>query len=480
MSKLHDNTTSLIEDTHSKFWSGPPRRILGIGLSTATLSACLNGGGDSTVTVSDVQTTANESLGSSGSQTTPTTGPSNSSTLDSDTVTDTGATPTCGDGQKDAAEACDDGNEVNGGPGDLCKNDCTLYVPPDCGAPAMYTNCDDNIDILEKTDYKDMLRAIGVCDSEVSTSIVTNDFSTDVVPIDENPPWQVARGFGTYVFDHDKDPNTPDRLLYSAREGSAFLMLSTGGISKPNDQGVVTEPYNSQEISKGGPLGPDDVNELPPPFQFKVGSNEGAGGTPFKECDGINDCSDTLEYQWVVQGKSNPYDRRWFSFKTKVPEGTFGYTFDFVLCSSEWPEYVNTDYNDLLIAYQVDPTQDDPMADPPVDAYSGNVTFIPHPNDPAKGLPLTITALDPYFLHYGGYTYDDKQLAGTGFEQHACSDWFQAKGRVRPGAEVTIGFYIADMGDDKLATLALLDNFRWDCGGCSPSNIDDCGVQSTP
>ena len=90
------------------------------------------------------------------------------------------------------------------------------------------------------------------------------------------------------------------------------------------------------------------------------------------------------------------------------------------------------------------------------------------------------TALGPCFFHFGGYTYDEPQLAGTGFEQHACSDWFQAKGGVRPGAEVTIGFYIADMGDTKLTTLALLDNFRWDCGGCIPSEIDDCGVQNIP
>src|SRR5690606_558269 len=127
----------------------------------------------------------------------------------------------------------------------------------------------------------------------------------------------------------------------------------------------------------------------------------------------------------------------WFSFKTKVPPGTFGYTFDFVFCSSEWPTWVNTQYNDLLIAYQVDPTPDDPMADPPVDAYTGNVTFIPDPLDNTKGLPLTITALDPY-LKGPGYSNNEPQLAGTGFETHACSDWFTAKGGVQPGADLTV------------------------------------------
>jgi hypothetical protein len=249
--------------------------------------------------------------------------------------------------------------------------------------------------------------------------------------------------------------------------------MSTGTIKPPNAQGIVTELPNSQV--NNGPNLNNGANELPPPFKVAVGSANGAGGTPFQQCDGVNDCSDTLQAQWT-KGGSNPNDRMWFSFKTKVPAGTFGYTFDFVFCSSEWPVYVNTQYNDLLIAYQVDPTADDPNADPPVDAYTGNVTFIPDPNDPTKGLPVTITALDPY-LKGPGFSNNEPQLAGTGFETHACSDWFEAKGGVRPGADVTIGFYIADMGDTALATVALLDNFRWDCEGCMPSEVDDCGVQ---
>ncbi len=47
---------------------------------------------------------------------------------------------------------------------------------------------------------------------------------------------------------------------------------------------------------------------------------------------------------------------------------------------------------------------------------------------------------------------------------------------MQPGAELTLGFFIADMGDSNLATLAMLDNFRWDCEGCIPSEVDDCGI----
>jgi hypothetical protein len=62
-----------------------------------------------------------------------------------------------------------------------------------------------------------------------------------------------------------------------------------------------------------------------------------------------------------------------------------------------------------------------------------------------KGLPLTITALDTYYKG-PGYSGNEPQLVGTGFENHACSDWFTAKGGVQPGGP-HIGFFIADMGD---------------------------------
>jgi len=382
----------------------------------------------------------------------------------------------CGNAIKEAGEQCDDGNMIDGGPNDFCKNDCTQYIPPQCQAPADYINCDDTINLTDKADKTNALKAIGICNDQPNNSIQVTDFVFDAAA--QGNTWQVAKGFGTYSYDHDNDVNTPPQLLYSPREGGAFLMLSSGTINAPNPQGVVTHTVNSQ-VGNGDNFNSDD-NALPAPFKVQPGSNNGVGGTPFLGCDngvpnGDKDCSDTLQAQWTL-GQSNPNDRIYFTFKTTVPQGTFGYSFDFVFCSSEWPTYVNTSFNDMLIAYQVDPTPDDPNANPPIDPYSGNITFIPNPNDPTKGLPVTITALDPYF-DGPGYTYAEPQLQGTGFEQHACTDWFTAKGGVQPGAQVTIGFYLADMQDNILATLALLDNFRWDCEGCVPSEVDDCGVQ---
>ena len=378
--------------------------------------------------------------------------------------------PECGNGKVEGDEACDDGNQVNGGADDFCKNDCSVFTPPQCQAPADYVVCDSNITLTDKNDKTNAHKAMGICNAEPSNSVqITNfDFKSN-----NNAAWQVAKGFGTHMYDHDMMPGTPDKLYYGPREGDAFLIVSSGVVKAPNAQGIVIENNASQ--GGNGDNGNDDTNPLPAPFQSKVGSANGAGGTPFIGCDGVNDCSDTLQKQWM-DGNNDPNDKLWFTFKTKVPLGTFGYSFDFVFCSSEWPTWVNTGYNDLLIAYQVDPSADDPMADPPIDPYTGNVTFIPDPNDAKKGLPLTITALDPYF-DGPGFTGNEAPLKGTGFEGNACTEWFTAKGGVQPGADITIGFFIADMSDSILATMAILDNFRWDCEGCIPSEVDDCGVQ---
>ena len=375
----------------------------------------------------------------------------------------------CGNGLIEGDEACDDGND---NPTDFCTNDCMVFVPASCSAPSNYIVCDEGLNLGDKNDKTNAHKAIGICNDAPNNSVQITNFQFDAP---SNTSWQVAKGFGSYTFDADMDPNTPPTLLYSPREGESMLLISTGNISAPNGQGIVTEA-NASQVGNGENGNPDNPNTMPAPLSDDVGSNNGAGGTPFMGCDGVNDCSDTLFEQWNNIASGDPNDKLFFRFNTTVPAGTFGYTFDFVFCSSEWPDWVDSSFNDMFIVWQTDPTPDDLNADPPVDAYTGNVTFIPDPNNPMQGLPLTITALDGYYSG-PGYSGNEPQLGGTGFQTNACSDWFTAKGGVQPGAELNIGFFLADMGDSILATLAIVDNFRWDCKGCVPSEVDDCGIQ---
>ena len=250
-----------------------------------------------------------------------------------------------------------------------------------------------------------------------------------------------------------------------------MLLISTGKITAPNGQGIVVEGVNSQ-YGKGLNDNLDNPDTMPAPLSDKVGSKNGAGGTPFLQCDGVNDCSDSLVQQWNL-GDKNPNDKLFFRFNTTVPMGTFGYKFDFVFCSSE----TDPSYNDMFIAWQTDPSADDPNSDPPVDPYTGNIVHIPDPNNPGKVLPPSVSTLGRY-LDVSGYSGNEPQLAGTGFETRGCTGWLTAMGGVRPGAALTIGFFLSDMRDHAVATQVILDKFRWDCEGCDPGEVDDCGVQT--
>ncbi|MCA9638700.1 MAG: hypothetical protein KC420_21870, partial [Myxococcales bacterium] len=83
-------------------------------------------------------------------------------------------------------------------------------------------------------------------------------------------------------------------------------------------------------------------------------------------------------------------------------------------------------------------------------------------------------------MESAGYVLDDPELAGTGFDPggfslgNAGSDWFSAKQNVAPGETLEMAFMIADMSDSILATLAIVDNFRWACEPCIPADDPAC------
>ena len=390
---------------------------------------------DTDVTATDTDPTATDT-NPTATDTDPTatdTDPTDTDT-DTDTGTDsdtdtTGMPGVCGDGVIDAGEQCDDGNNEDG---DGCQANCTLPPPPVCPNEETAVKCD----VFEDSPEWYQAMEMGCSDNIEETPVIYDD------SMNSNNPnaWRIAKGFGTYM--------EMGELLYSPRGGDTFLMLSTGVISQPNGQGIVTEANNSQ--TGNGNNNNDDSNSLPPPISVQEGSNNGNGGTPFENCDGVNDCSDTLESAWML-GSGDPNDKAWITWKTDVPDLVESYSFSFAYFSSEWPTYVNTQFNDLLIGWQTS------------EAYTGNTTFI-------GDAPVTITSLNTYFIQ-DGYTGNEPQLQGTGFEQHAGTDWFGVNQNVVAGETVTFTIMIADMGDSILATMAIVDNFHWNCEACIP--VDD-------
>ena len=275
--------------------------------------------------------------------------------------------------------------------------------------------------------------------------------------------WRIMAQFGTANGDNfngklwaanDDVWVNPDMEEIPPNTSTAILGLSTGIWNAANAQGVVTHQNASQEGN--GDNGNQDAGGLPAPLSSARGSNNGMGGTPFVNCDLINDCSDSLYQWWVVNGWNNPDDKLWMQADLTVPVGTEGFVFDFAYFSSEFPSWYDTQYNDQFIAWSTS------------EAYTGNLTFV-------NGAPLTITSLEDA----GAFQYKNNapELAGTGFEGHAGTGWFTARGPVVPEETFQLTFFISDLGDSILATQVLLDNFRWECAGCIPNEVESCGIQ---
>ena len=53
-------------------------------------------------------------------------------------------------------------------------------------------------------------------------------------------------------------------------------------------------------------------------------------------------------------------------------------------------------------------------------------------------------------------------------------NWLLARGPAVPGETIEVTLYLSDLGDANNSSVVLLDNFRWDCGGCSGA---DCGFE---
>lgn len=344
--------------------------------------------------------------------------------------------------------------------GETSGGDETGPDDPPCALAAAHLPCD--------ADSDDPLHAIGLNCSSLGGDYVDPQNAVTVQKLEwkaagvqaDKRPWQVARAYGNFI-----DPNT-DKPLWSPREGEKLLLISSGLLPAPDAAGAVTIAGNAVYNDVGGAPWDDDL--LPPPMSPKPGSPDPMG---FKNCDGVGDCSNTLQAQWDLGG-GDPNDRMWFNFKVTAPSllagaaaDANGYSFDFAFFSAEFPEWVDTPFNDIFVVWQTS------------SEYTGNVTFI-------AGQPLTVTALWP--IEYQGECAlqdakcvgQDPALEGTGYRKDGgATGWYRASGGVSPGETFGLSFAIFDMGDSTYDTTALLDHWRWDCEGCIPTELDSCGVQ---
>jgi hypothetical protein len=386
-----------------------------------------------------------EDSSDSGASSTQTASDSNGSDDAGDTATTTGASGSSsgddgstGSGSSDAGTDADtDGSTTSDDTGDDTAGDTGTDdeggLQEVCEAPGELAPCD-----LETTDP---FQAIGLgCPGGPNESIgITNAIFSSNDP----DAWKIARQYGTHIDAGSGEPT------WGSREGDAFLVISSGRFNNPDADGVLTMPVGAHQT--GVDNGNAGGSGLPAPVSPFSGSNGGAGGTPFLNCDEVNDCSDSLLAQWN-QGGGDANDMMWFQFEAPVPGGTHGWSIDFAYFSAEFPEWVGTTFNDIFLIWSSSET------------YTGNICFV---NDQ----PCTVTALWPVL-----YQEAAPELAGTGFDGNTSGStgWFQAKGSAAPGELLQLTFAVFDMGDSSWDTAVVIDHFQWDCEGCAGSEVEPC------
>ena len=382
-----------------------------------TMGSNSNSGGTTTSTSAETDSDAADGSSTSTEDTDSGGGASSSysSSSASGSGEDSGSSSSAGDESSSTGDA-EGGNE--GGKIDICE------------APGDLTPCDS------PDANPTAFQAMGLgCEGGPNEVI---PILNPIFQANDGNTWRIAQQFGSHI-------GMDGLPTWRPREGETMLVVSTGPLQPLNASGAL--------IETGDPLGDSTTNPfgspLPAPMSPVPGSAGGAGGTPFVNCDLTNDCSDSLIDQWNLGG-GDANDLLWFQFETPVPNGTYGFSFDFAYFSEEFPEWVDTTFNDMFVAWSNS------------ESYTGNLCFV---NDE----PCTVTALWPAAFQAGA-----PELSGTQFTSDAATGWYQANGTAVPGELLQLTFAVFDMGDTAFDTTVLVDNFRWDCEGCTPSEVDPC------
>jgi hypothetical protein len=138
--------------------------------------------------------------------------------------------------------------------------------------------------------------------------------------------------------------------------------------------------------------------------------------------------------------------------------GTTGFSYDLAMFSTEYPDFYQTQYNDMFVAWLES------------EAWTGNVSF-----DEA-GNPISLNA---GFLDYkdAPNAYDcpapcnAPELQGTAMQGHAGTKWLTTSAPVTPGETIELIFAVFDLSDGVLDTVVLLDNWLWNCDGGPPVTV---------
>ncbi len=340
---------------------------------------------------------------------------------------------------QDTAPAQTEGGSGSAGRSDTATNTASTAAPngtdsgSSCDLPPVLAECDL---------AADPLRALEItCQDGISGATFRSD---------DDDAWRRAREFGN---------------AFWVSEGSdAVLVLSTGRLPLPNAAGqVAVEPSVAQTAGVDND-NPDEV-PLPDPIVSRGGS---ASQTPFSDCDGVGDCSQTMP--GILSG-GLPRDLLWLGFEAEVPDDAHSYRVDVALLTAEYPERLGDPSSDTFVWWTVS------------EAFTGNLATL-------NGQPATVSGLasrlemfsDPHPMltrtGFDGSTGEPCTVGGVNVAScpvGAATGWMELRGPAAPGERLSVVAALFDQGDPLLDTVVVLDRWRWSCESCEPG--ESCGLR---
>jgi hypothetical protein len=166
-----------------------------------------------------------------------------------------------------------------------------------------------------------------------------------------------------------------------------------------------------------------------------------------------------------------------------APKDATGFQFDFDFYSSEWPNYVCSNYNDAFIAYLTSNKVkgDNISFDSNNNPVAVNNNFLTRctpstgvgcASGNGFGMPIATAACMGGETELGGTGFGDKRttacLSGASKATvGGATGWLTTQAPIDPGETFTLELMIFDAGDEALDSSVLLDNFQWIGGDVS-------------
>jgi hypothetical protein len=288
-------------------------------------------------------------------------------------------------------------------------------------------------------------KGMGICTSALKDGYGVVSAAYQNAYNSSNPPaagqWGLLPAFGSVI---------------KPREGSMLGTISSG-FGREWDDAAGTNNGQMSDFVAGTPM--DGMN-------YPTGSAPPGFPKAAQGCQQDNKVNDMVDVKLVL----------------KAPMDASGFQFDFDFFSSEWPNYVCSNFNDAFIAYLTSSqTTDNISFDSKHNPVAVNISFLDRctPGTPVGCLRSNSpTAADPP-LYMSTCPSGTGELQGTGYgdtDQTQCdpstvnnvtatlgasTGWLTTTAPINPGEQFTLEFMIWDAGDGLLDSSVLIDHFQW-------------------